>query len=154
MKRSKPSPLSRLINRIPGNELDLPFLKMRLISSFLLMISCLVRLLLIACREAVSAFCPAASKNTAATFCSHPCAETELPCPLHLARMIGSLAFVTHIDYSKFIAVKRLFSSFRANAQLWDSIRVSSKPSRYPCHSYSFYMSVRKSCIEVVNYSP
>ena len=90
------------------------------------MISVLVRLLLIACREAVSAFCPAASKNATTALGGHPCAETELPCPLHLAWMIGSLAFVTHIDYSNLNAIKRLFSVTRANAQLWDSIRVLS----------------------------
>ena len=88
------------------------------------MISVLVRLLLIACREAVSALGSAACKNLTATLCSHSCAETELPCPLHLAWMIGPLSLVTHIDYSKFNAVKRLFQNQRVNTQLSDSIKV------------------------------
>ena len=120
--RSKPRLLLIVINRIPLQDKAVPCLKMRLISSFFLMISILVRLLLIACCKAVSALSSAASKYKTTTLCSHSCTETELSCSLHLAWMIGSLAFVTHLIYSKSIAFKRLISDYGClYAQLCDS---------------------------------
>ena len=83
---------------------------MRSISSFFLIISLLVRLLLIASCKAMSTLSSAASKHQASTLCGHPCTETELSCSLHLTRMIGSLSFVTHLIYSKSNAVKRIIS--------------------------------------------
>ena len=132
---------------------------MRLISSFLLMISVLVRLLLIACREAVSAFCPAASKNATTSLGGHPCAETELPCPLHLAWMIGSLAFVTHLIFSKSIAKKRLISNYGCfYAQLLDSSKhsITGQPILFLyCSQNSDIIccGIRKTMIEIGYYS-
>lgn len=154
--RSKLRLLLRLINRIPLHDKDFPCLKMRLISSLFLMISVLVRLLLIASCEAMSALSSAASEYKTTTFCSHSCTETELSCSLHLARMIGSLSFVTHLIYSKFIALKRLISDYGClYARLWDSNKhsITGQPIRLYHSDYLQVISFsrRKFFIEIID---
>ena len=128
--RSKPRLLLIVINRIPLQDKAVPCLKMRLISSFFLMISILVRLLLIACREAVSALGSAACKNLTATLCSHSCAETELSCSLHLAWMIGSL----DDRFSFLCSSYRLLQFQRCKAVIFQAKGI------YP--AFGFYQSV------------